>query len=256
MVKFEKAERYNPAKHAGFFVVEEKLDGLRLLLKKGKAFFREQDGVSVNAWDKLPEHIQSLAIDEFIDGELYIPGATASEALKLANRHNLQFRGFYLPERTHLFPIDHHELIMAYGLNTPAIISREKTPSLEYLENLLNNFDGSKEGFILKREIAFPLWFKYKVEETADLVILGYSPGTGKYKGKIGAILCGGIVNGEVKEVAKVSGMVEEIRFGLTDQDIGRIVEVKFQEVASRGRLRHPRFIRFRDDKTRPDKIT
>lgn len=249
MVTFEKAKTYNPEKHSGFFIVEEKLDGLRLMLKKGTALFRDQ----LNVWSTLPEHIQRLATDQWIDGELYIPGSTASEAMRIENQTKLHFSGFYLPG-IKLKPREHHTQIKVLGIEPPKVLGRIQTPSLFDLQTELNGWAGSKEGFILKKDIAYPAWYKFKVEQTSDLVILGFTAGTGKYKGKIGAIICGAIVSGKLTEVAKVSGMVEEIRFSLTNEDIGRIVEVRYQEIASRGKLRHPRFVRFRNDKVEPDK--
>ena len=55
-----------------------------------------------------------------------------------------------------------------------------------------------------------------------------------------------------ILEVGDCGGFTEELRAYLTDnQDdlIGNVIEVKAHEVLKTGKLRHPRFIRMRDDK-------
>ena len=83
------------------------------------------------------------------------------------------------------------------------------------------------------------------------MIITGFNVSTaGKHLGKLKSWRCSAYVNGELKEVANVSGMKEDVRYAFNpNEDIGRVIEVKAQEIASKGRLRHPRFIRWRDDK-------
>ena len=51
-------------------------------------------------------------------------------------------------------------------------------------------------------------------------------------------------------EVGECSGFDEDIRKNLSDNDIGRVIEVKCNEIfKDTGKLRHPRFLRFREDK-------
>jgi len=96
-------------------------------------------------------------------------------------------------------------------------------------------------------------WAKRKAEPTADLVIIGYTDGrpgkTGKMLGKVGALVLG-LHGGQV--VCNCSGMDDVVRDEITankDAYLGRVVEVRYQYVGSGGGLRHPRFVRFRDDK-------
>lgn len=104
------------------------------------------------------------------------------------------------------------------------------------------------EGFVLKScSYAIDRMYKVKPVLTVDLIISGFVDGKGKYCGKVGAIKC---IDGEAKEVCKVSGMTDKMRFSLCLDDVGRVVEVAYQKVTRDKRLRHPRFKRFRDDKT------
>jgi len=84
-----------------------------------------------------------------------------------------------------------------------------------------------------------------KHRKTIDLVVQGFQPGRGKYAGMVGSLLCG---IGEI-EIARVGGMNDAARVAITEADLGRVVEVEYERVASQGRLRHPRFLRWRDDK-------
>jgi ATP-dependent DNA ligase len=70
--------------------------------------------------------------------------------------------------------------------------------------------------------------------------------------GWIGAVRYGMYNNGELVELGQTSGMSEAIREELTtngDKYIGTVIEVEGFEQLPSGAVRHPRFIRFRDDK-------
>jgi hypothetical protein len=99
-----------------------------------------------------------------------------------------------------------------------------------------------KDGQLLNCE-------KWKPVKTIDLVVTGYKDGNGKYLGLIGAIEAS-TIEGHV--VASVGGMDDSTRIDLSDREdefLGTVVEVAYQYVGAGGRLRHPRFVRWRDDK-------
>lgn len=105
------------------------------------------------------------------------------------------------------------------------------------------------EGLVLKNA-NMDGWYKWKPVLTADLVVVGVKDGNGKHVGLVGSLICA--EQGRV--VADVGGMTDEERVDMTLNDpIGRVVEVAYQYIGSKGRLRHPRFIRFRDDKLPED---
>lgn len=102
------------------------------------------------------------------------------------------------------------------------------------------------EGFILK-EANDRGWYKIKTERTVDCVVVDVQEGKGKYAGEVGALVVA--LEGDV--IANVSGMTDDARWEMTENSpIGKVVEVKYQYVGDGGRLRHPRFIRFRPDKS------
>lgn len=128
------------------------------------------------------------------------------------------------------------------------------------------------EGVVLKnRHAAYgdqQLWVKVKNEETEDVVIMGYvsakemskksngDESITKYAaaGMIGAIQVGKYQSdGKLVEVATVSGMTDDVRRDMTRNGkyyLAQVIEIKHNGREPTGRFRHPRFVRFREDKT------
>jgi bifunctional non-homologous end joining protein LigD len=116
-------------------------------------------------------------------------------------------------------------------------------------------------------------WLKVKKVKTDDCVVLGLATGENKYSHLFGALVVGQIIDGKMKVVARVSGMTDAIRNELNtkiralpidnsgdywkseDKNVfhkiapGMVVEVEFMERTDSGKMRHPRFVRVRDDK-------
>lgn len=114
------------------------------------------------------------------------------------------------------------------------------------------NIDLGKEGIIAKHPHALyelkraQTWFKIKDVLSKDLIIEDYKAGTGKYEGKLGAI----IVSHNGVQVSVGGGFTDQERFELwehPDSLIGRIAEIEYHQETPDGSLRHPRFKRFRD---------
>ena len=90
-----------------------------------------------------------------------------------------------------------------------------------------------------------------KEKRTINLRVTGTTDGEGKYVDAVGALVC---ETSDGFEIARVSGMSDLERYELVlDDPTGKIVEVAYQYVGARGRLRHPRFVKFRGDRTTPD---
>ena len=137
------------------------------------------------------------------------------------------------------------------------------------------------EGLIIKTNSPYyrrrnHAWMKIKAEESTDVPIVGAEEGTGKYQGMLGAIIVafdkvcyendahGANHNhsGAVR-VNVGSGLSDDQRRDMWEaylvdcegsapeyQFLNRIIEVEFHEITPDGSLRHPRFKRFRDDKS------
>lgn len=103
-------------------------------------------------------------------------------------------------------------------------------------------------------------WLKLKNEATEDLVVIGAFEGepNTKYAGQLGGLIVdrngvqvrigGGLSDEQRREfwAAYLEDTSDEAIGGML---LGRVIEVEYQEVTPDGSLRHPRFVRFRDDK-------
>ncbi len=98
-------------------------------------------------------------------------------------------------------------------------------------------------------------WTKVKKDFTIDAFVVGTEKGKGKYQGMIGSLILAVYTeSGNTVEIGKCSGMTDQERRDFTDMAIagnlkGLVVEVKANEVTKNLKLRHPAFMRVRDDK-------
>lgn len=193
-------------------------------------------------------------------GELWVPGKPASYVKSaLAHRpEELRFSAFSIPKglgsEAELWEVN--EVLTSWGFCTVDYLVNERCEDRhklmgrgyfdDPLELLKRNLPTDIEGYVLKNSNMSD-WWKLKPVKTIDLIVTDLQDGRGKYLGMVGALH---VATKEGYELARVSGMSDEIREEITEDDIGRIVEVRYQYVGSQGRLRHPAFIRWRDDKT------
>jgi len=99
-------------------------------------------------------------------------------------------------------------------------------------------------------------WMKWKPVITVDLPVIGLEEGTGRNKGRLGALVCSGIDHGKDITVNVGSGFSDTERDLFWNQKsdvVGRTVEILCDVITQNQdgsySLRFPRFVRFRDDK-------
>lgn len=121
------------------------------------------------------------------------------------------------------------------------------------------------EGIMLKNGLAAysagkrpkNTWSKLKDIATADVVVMGFKPGNGKYADSIGAVEFGQYKNGILTARSRCSGMDDALRNEISDNRedyLGKVMEVKyFGRVGPEKSFRHPVFKSFRDDKLATD---
>lgn len=130
--------------------------------------------------------------------------------------------------------------------------------------DLMHRFatDMVKQGYegIMVKDVDAPYeckrgtaWLKWKPNITVDLTIVGVEEGTGRNKGRLGALVCEGVDQGQLIKTNVGSGLTDANRDSFwqnKDSLIGQIVEVKADVITQNQdgtySLRFPRFIRFR----------
>lgn len=197
-----------------------------------------------------------------ISGELVVPGGRASDVPSgLRGDVPLELVAFAVPFHDgvsqtyeYLGAVEHQCVEMGVPFaswTTCEMFVAGKSPDLDMREALLTLARAKGcEGWVLKN-YNYRDWWKLKPTPTVDCVVTGTRPGKGKYVGMVGALVVA-LRNGDgsLTEVAAVSGMTDDERKKMSPAIVTeRICEVAYQYVGSGGRLRHPRFIRWRDDK-------
>ena len=97
---------------------------------------------------------------------------------------------------------------------------------------------------------------KWKPTITVDLTVVNIEEGTGRNKGRLGALVCEGVDDGKTIQVNVGSGYSDSDRddyWANSKLVIGRTAEVLADAITQNQdgtySLRFPRFVRFRDDK-------
>lgn len=242
-----KAKTFNPRKHIVPTWAQGKVDGHRIAYSDGQALTTvghdisaRLDEIGYHWWEKMKRFPPGIVV-EF---EMFSPEHGA-EYVKTALKHGhaldaLAFSTTALPPDASLVEVD--RFMHKYGLYTPDYFH-----AVNDIDAMLKWAEAARyEGLVLKAG-NYEEWYKVKIEDTIDLIVTGFKLGRGKYIGLIGSLECSTL---EGQLVCNCSGMSDAERLAIDEEtDLGRVVEVKYQRVGSDGRLRHPRFVRWRDDK-------
>lgn len=260
------------------WVAEEKLDGIRALVRieSGSVTVTNRHGQDKgrglkNSW------LSSLLLEMFepvwplleqgtiLDGELVADTWNQTMHQLARNGPGLRFVVFDLPfvygqdVRDQPWSRRRAMLEQLFAKGKSDIERITLSPLMELKEELIDEiWNRGGEGVMIKDRQSPYLsggregWFKIKEVCTADAVVLGYRAGQGKYSDTVGAIQLGQYRNGQLIEVAFISGMDDKTRRALGPDDIGRVIEFKYHQ-RTIDRYRHPRFLRWRDDKGATD---
>jgi hypothetical protein len=209
-------------------IILDRQTGNGILNKANKGTIKTDEARKVHAtiWDVIP-------YEAFAAGKCNVSYAQRYETIQ-----NMD-----LPKKIHLV-----ETTVVYSLDAANKVFEE------YLAKgqegiILKDYKGIWENKRTKNQI------KFKGELECDLKIVGIQPGTGKYEGMLGAILCES-ADGVVK-VSVGSGFNDEHRKTLGDEIIGKIVAVKYNARITNKEgdqsLFLPIFIEVRNDKDTAD---
>lgn len=273
------------------YVAQEKLDGMRAVVhvaKSGLRIFSRSAGVKdptrpLEKTSSLP-HLAKLTFPDLIgtvlDGEILIPGKDSAEIAGSIHRKNgnnglvklfvfdiLRFCGRDLTNKTlaERLPLLLTTKLMMQGTDDVRFLPFATT--LEQKEKLYQSvFKNGGEGIVLKNLTGTYLqggrpannWFKFKKSREFDVVCIGFTKGAGKYNNRIGALVFGQYVNGQLTELGQASGMSDAIRNQMSDHPekfIGKVLTIRGMERLKSGAIRHPRYIGIRIDKNPKDCI-
>lgn len=128
--------------------------------------------------------------------------------------------------------------------------------SISKLGEFWTTLEGKTEGFIIRRwsDLWSDTLFKLKFEVEDDFVIIGFTEGKGKHEGRLGALKVAQFDGTDLVYVMDVGGGFDDStrHFFWTHQEelLNRVVLVNGKGRFAEGALRHPSFVRLRDDKT------
>lgn len=238
--------------------VEKKWDGIRCILevtKDGVTFYTRRGRVI--KYENLPmEWMKSFTNMKpgFYDGELIAGDGTPKTRTIISGKVNSGLT----------YPMDFTDVtFMVFDYLTPEEFnSRVSKRALDKRRNDIEHLDGvvkcsdarivwTKEELQQYVSNAFKLgyegimakdmysyyqfrrdnsWAKFKETKTADLTIIGFTDGKGKYDGMIGALMCKGYVEDKTVHV-NVSGLTDDERIPDKHFKIGDTIEVKYNSV-------------------------
>ena len=232
--------------------VTAKLDGLWLAVRDRVAWTRGQKTVfheplpvpsMFGLYSRVPSGVT-------VHGELWAPGRRASAVKSLLASKSYRELAFTVWGIEELGPVTLETLRIAvhmWGLELTPFTRRHAWPIETEYHVMRRDHGDDVEGLVLCDGNMLNQR-KWKPVRTVDCVVTGFTDGDGKYLGLVGSLL----VSLGDRELARVSGMDDKTRILISDDEdayLGRVVEVAYQYVGDGGRLRHPRFVRFRDDK-------
>lgn len=266
------------------WIAEPKLDGSRYML-----YLDEDGAVHLYSRRDFPRIDKALNVPHFakaypnlkgtvLDGEVMHPNPTklgdttgimnslpAKAVARQAEDEKLHFNAF---DCLFLFGEDIRQKPLRYRrealelavamMKNPCVRTVPQTDEKDHLFRTIIAAGG--EGTVLKNvHSAYGInWVKNKRVADFSVIISGYKPGKGKYADTLGAVAVSVYRDGALVEVGFASGMTDDERHDIwTHQDayLGRVVDISAQEITQDGRMRHPRWLRLRDD-VAPETLT
>ena len=209
-----KPKLWNGKDLEGVWILTYKLDGVRVLVTDGEALSRSKKPLY-----NVPPHLPDGDYEMFFkDWE------TSVSMLRTKDGEEIDIHHFHSlsPPSDSLRPVE--------------VVN----PTSWFINTVLGLVvEEGYEGLVLRQGNK---WLKVKPSETYDVPVIGMVEGTGKYKGKMGAL---------ITEMGKVgTGFTDADREVFFPMNVkGLIIEVECMSLTPAGKFRHPRFKRVRWDK-------
>ena len=276
-------------------MVQLKMDGMRFnaIVKNGVVEYRSRNGKEIHGIKHLDQDFIVLSGSKncVFDGELVVNDKgiildrqTGNGILNKAVKGTISDLESHKIRATVWDVIDYEDFTAGYSsvpyrdrferITSTIFTDAVKVVEHQMVESIIEArevFDRylaqGQEGIILKagdapwenKRVKHQLKFKGELE--CDLRIVGYEEGTGKYVGRLGAIICeSGSTDDRVLTVNVGSGFSDDLRTGLwniRDELLGKIVALKYNSRIKNKQggdsLFLPIFLEIREDKTDAD---
>jgi len=152
---------------------------------------------------------------------------------------------------------DRMEAAMDFCAGVPFVSHPDEYATSDYARAWKNEVTvGGAEGLVFRsmRDPYDCTIGRVKQTFTMDYVVMAVEPGEGKHAGRMGRLVCGLFEGKKLVEVVRVGGGFKDherdAAWKKPKDYIGRVIEVRGWQVFDSGALRHPNFVRFRDDKS------
>lgn len=250
-------------------IVEPKHDGIRTLVVcgDGNIKFLTRNANHLPSIQHLEDHFLRWKDGSLLvfDGECTVEGETFTDGSGLLRRLSEKADKAILT----LFDVqkvgdvnDRRAFIESYFPHGPIHLTQQLLAnSVEEIRAIYKRYRAAgHEGAIIKIPSSTYMfrrhwsWMKMKAVETYEVTIYDIYEGKGKYVGMMGGFWCKtetGIVKvGGGWDDAQRQKMWERWHYGdFHDGLMGAVIEITGQEKSKKGSVRHPNFVKFRDDK-------
>lgn len=263
------------------YMISEKYDGVRVIWN-GKSMQTKRGNPII-----IPECFSDELPDFSLDGELWFGYGKFEKIQSIASLKNpkcsdwegVKYMIFDAPNEKSLLLSERLKIVDKFlqTTNPRHIQLINQTPVLgseviKIINTMLDEvLKKGREGLIIRKDFEeykgkrSNVSYKLKPNNDAECKVIGYTQGKGKYKGKIGAIVCEGNIADDnalniSKEINKYTMNVEQkivfrIGSGLSDKirenppKIGTIITYTYNGFTKNGIPKHARFHRIFNDK-------
>lgn len=252
------------------WIAERKWDGSRVLaeVKDGKVLLLNRRGVVKNkVFPELEELKREVKGEAVLDGEVVVVRNSRDDFKALAEREHLKDAGKIAelrkkePVRYVVFDIlkKDGECLRERPLKERRKILYKTVDNNGFVRHATETTPGEArrlgaEGIVYKDpDSTYALgrskaWRKYKFRKENDVVVTGYTPGTGKRKGLIGALEIG-VPGKSLGRVGTGFDEAENRRLKrMLDRGAKPVIRVRYLKRGTRGAYREPVYLGLRND--------